>query len=311
MKMTSPRPVISLKGLTKHYGRFRGVEELDLEVYAGEIFGFLGPNGAGKTTTIRILNGLLRPNRGSALILGLDSWKDSVLIASKVGYQPDVGGIYGEMTGHEFLDYMGGLDGTASVLRSELCDLLALNDRDLGRGIKGYSKGMRQKLMIVQALQHDPDLVMMDEPTEGLDPLMQEALFQILLSFRAKGRTIFFSSHILSEVERLCDRVGFIREGKLVAVEEIEELRSKRRRKLVITLATDQELSPLELPGVINMTREGRQVRMLFQGETNRLLRALAQLNVEDFTFEQLHLEDIFLEYYRPEAHKGDGKGLP
>ena len=297
--------VIKTEALTKHYGTVVGVQELDMEVKEGEIFGFLGPNGAGKTTTIRLFTGFLRPTSGRALMLGMDCWRDTTQVKARIGFLPEGPNLYVNLTGLEFLDYMSRLqNGREPLLRRSLCDELELSQRDLIRKIKGYSRGMRQKLAIIQALQHDPELLIMDEPTEGLDPLMQQAFFQLLLDFQSRGRTIFMSSHILPEVERLCHRVGIIRQGSLVAVEEVEELEEMRKRKLrqmEVTLAQDVPHDGLQLPEVVSIQREGRRLRLMVRGDINPILRELAKLDLEDLVFEQPNLEDIFLDFYRPE----------
>ncbi|HEX5825924.1 MAG TPA: ABC transporter ATP-binding protein, partial [Candidatus Limnocylindrales bacterium] len=204
---------IDAEGLTKHYatgGRggghaIRALEDLTLEVREGEIFGFLGPNGAGKSTFIRLLLGFLHATSGRARVLGLDIARDSVEIRRRVGYLPGGIALYDGLTGERHLDYLAELSGRPSVLRASLCDRLELTERTLRRPIRDYSRGMRQKIGIVQALQHDPELAILDEPSEGLDPLMQRAFYDILDERKAAGRTIFFSSHVLSEVERVCD----------------------------------------------------------------------------------------------------------
>ena len=294
---------IKTEGLTKFYGKVLGIQGLDLEVAEGEIFGFLGPNGSGKTTTIRILTGFLRATDGRAQVLGLDCWRDTIRIKARTGFLPDSPNIYGGLTGLELLDYLSRLQyGSRPVLRQELCDHLELSQEDLARKVKGYSRGMRQKLAIIQALQHDPELLLMDEPTEGLDPLMQQAFFEVLFDFQARGRTIFFSSHILPEVERLCSRVGIIRQGSLVAVEEVRELRKRKLRQMELVLATETSDNFQNWPGVVSVERDGRRVRLLVRGEVTPLLREVAKLDLEDMAFEQPDLEDIFLSYYRTEA---------
>jgi len=298
--------IIRTEALTKNYGRVVGIEGLDLEVMEGEIFGFLGPNGAGKTTTIRILTGFLRPTSGQALVLGMDCWKDTVEIKAHIGFLPEAPSMYGNFTGLEFLEYMSQLQGGPHpALRGELCDRMELSRGDLERRIKVYSRGMRQKLAIVQAFQHDPQLLIMDEPTEGLDPLIQQAFIQVLQDFRSRGRTVFLSSHNLPEVERLCTRVGIIREGVLVAVEEVQELRKRRLRQMEVVLAEEIDQDGLNLPGVVSYERDGRRIRLMIRGDINPLLRELAKLDLEDLVFEQPNLEDIFLAYYRPDQEDG------
>ena len=210
---------ITTAGLTKHYGHRRlpfltpappvhALTSLDLAVRRGEIFGFLGPNGAGKSTTIRLLLGYLHPTGGEGRVLGLDIVRDSVAIRRRVGYLPGGIALYDSLTGAQVLDYLGELSGRPSLRRADLCDRLELSSRTLRRLVRDYSRGMRQKIGIVQALQHDPELAVLDEPTEGLDPLMQRAFYEILDTLKAEGRTVFFSSHVLSEVERVCDQIG-------------------------------------------------------------------------------------------------------
>ena len=292
--------VIQTEGLTKYYGKVVGVEELDLSITEGEIFGFLGPNGSGKTTTIRLLSGFLRPKAGRATVLGLDSWRDSVRIKAHLGFLPDFPALYENLNGAELLNYLGRLQrNRGSVLRGELCERLELSQHDLGRPIKGYSRGMRQKLAIIQALQHDPEVLILDEPTEGLDPLMQQALFQLLLDFQARGRTIFMSSHILPEVERLCHRVAIIRQGRLVAVSEVEQLRQEKVRQMEVVLAQEAPNDTFRLPRVLSVERNGRTFRLMVRGDINPLLLELSKLEVKDMVFEQAHLEDIFMEFYR------------
>src|SRR6187431_2886174 len=242
---------IETHGLTKIYGARRGatpdlsrglwaapaLADLDIAVRDGEIFGFLGPNGAGKSTTIRLLLGFLHPTAGAGRMLGLDIVRDSVAIRRRIGYLPGGIALYDAMTGEGLLDYLAELSGRRPVRRAELCERLELSPRTLGRPVRDYSRGMRQKIGIVQALQHDPELAILDEPTEGLDPLMQRAFYGILDDLRAAGRTIFFSSHVLYEVERVCDRVVIVRQGRLVALEDIPSLLARRKRNVEIRLS--------------------------------------------------------------------------
>ncbi len=291
--------VIHTRALTKMYQTVVGVRDLDLEIHRGEIFGFLGPNGAGKTTTIRLLAGFLRPTQGSATVLGMDAWKDSTKIKARLGFLPDSPSLYTDFTGEELLVYMAHLsDGVDPLWRRDLCERLELSQADLRRKIKGYSRGMQQKLALVLTLQHKPTLLMLDEPTEGLDPLMQQALFQLLQDFQEQGGSVFMSSHILPEVERLCHRVAIIRQGKLVAVETVENLQKHSGRQMKVTLLQEPP-QDLELPGALILQRDGRHIRLAVRGELNSLLQALTRLGVEDMVFEQASLEDIFLDMYR------------
>jgi len=224
--------VIELTALTKRYGATVGIQELDLRVEAGEVFGFLGPNGAGKTTTIRCMVGLLSPTAGTARVLGLDPIADHARLTVQLGYLPGELHLYGELTGAQHLGLLGELQGRPTPRREELCERLELTGRDLDRPVREYSHGMRQKVGLVQALQHDPEVVVLDEPTEGLDPLVQETFFELVSEASQAGRTVFLSSHVLSEVQRACGRVAIVRGGRLVAVEAVAALREARARRV-------------------------------------------------------------------------------
>ncbi len=319
-------PAIVAENLTKFYGPTRGIEDVNLEVREGEVFGFLGPNGAGKTTTIRILLDLIRPTRGRATILGLDTRKDSIAVRRRVGYLPGEPGLYDHLTGEEYLGYMAGLRSGVDPSRRK--DLAQRLDIDLGRRIKALSHGMKQKVAIIQAFMHEADLLILDEPTSGLDPLMQHAFYELVRGERARGRTVFMSSHVLSEVERVCDRVAIIRGGTIAVVEDVETLTRKRVKKVQVTFAAtgaSSEATPrapsvaapgapspaasealtaaLTLPGVRDLSLKGDTA--VFRVETTALggvVKALAALPVTDLTIENPSLEDIFFEYFGPEA---------
>jgi ABC-2 type transport system ATP-binding protein len=301
---------ITTTGLTKRYGRgpfrlplgrapvpIRALESLDIAVREGEIFGFLGPNGAGKSTTIRLLLGFLHPSAGEGRVLGLDMVRDSVAIRRRVGYLPGGVALYDLMTGERLLDYFAELGGRLPVRRAELCDRLELSPATLRRRVRDYSRGMRQKVGIVQALQHDPELAILDEPTEGLDPLMQRAFYGILAALKAEGRTIFFSSHVLSEVERVCDRVAIIRRGRLVAVEEIAALLARHKRNVEMRL---HGMPPRldGVPGVSSVEATDGQLTCRVEGDMRPFLAAIAGAPIVDLTIEPAHLEEAFLEYY-------------
>lgn len=289
---------ITTTGLTKHYGSIRALDALDITVREGEIFGFLGPNGAGKSTTIRLLLGFLRPTSGEGRVLGLDSVRDSVAIRARIGYLPGGVALYDSLTGEEILDYLGELSGRPPVRRAELCDRLELSPQTLRRLVRDYSRGMRQKIGIVQALQHEPELAILDEPSEGLDPLMQRAFYDILDLLKNEGRTIFFSSHVLSEVERVCDRVAIVRRGQLVAVEEIAALLARRTRKVDMRLAG---MPPRleDVPGVLNITIADGRLTCQVEGDIRPFLAAIVDAPIVDLTIEPAHLEDAFLELYK------------
>lgn len=295
-------------GLSKRYGARPGVRALDgcsIEVREGEIFGFLGPNGAGKSTLIRLLLGFLHPSAGSATVLGLDSRRDTVAIRARVGYLPGGIALYDGLTGERLLAYLSELSGRPPVRRAELCERLELSEAVLRRPVRDYSRGMRQKVGIVQALQHDPELAILDEPSEGLDPLMQRAFYGILDDLRAAGRTIFFSSHVLSEVERVCDRVAVVRAGRLVALEDVAELVRRRKRRVELRV----EGAPPELAGVAGVTElavEGTRVTCALEGDPSPFLAAIAGARVADLLIEPARLEEAFLELY--EVHPGDAR---
>jgi ABC-2 type transport system ATP-binding protein len=280
-------------------GRVVALEALDLEVAEGEVFGFLGPNGAGKSTTIRLLLGYLHPTTGSAMVMGHDIGRGSVAIRRDVGYLPGGIAFWDGSSGERVLDELAAMSGRPPVRRAALLDRLELSATTLRRPVRDYSRGMRQKLGIIQALQHDPALAILDEPSEGLDPLMQRAFYEILDDLRAAGRTIFFSSHVLSEVERVCDRVGIVRRGRLVALEDIGSLLARRRRTVELRLV--EGAAPPELgrvPGVSDIRVEGDRVTCRLEGDAGPLLAALAGVAIRDVAIEPARLEDAFLEFY-------------
>ena len=291
---------IETAGLTKYYGKsppIKALESLDIAVREGEIFGFLGPNGSGKSTTIRLLLGFLHPTSGSGRVLGLDTVRDSVAIRRRLGYLPSGLALYDMLTGEQQLDYLGELSGRPSSRRAELCERLELPARTLKRLVRDYSRGMRQKIGIVQALQHDPELAILDEPTEGLDPLMQRSFYDILDSLKAAGRTIFFSSHVLSEVERVCDRVAIVRAGRLVALEETAALLARRKRNVLMRFTG---LAPTlgTVSGVTRVEQSDGYMTCRVEGSVRPFLAAIAETAVVDLTIEPARLEEAFLEFY-------------
>jgi ABC-2 type transport system ATP-binding protein len=299
---------IETVALTKHYRHrrlpfltleppVRALDALAITVRQGEIFGFLGPNGSGKSTTIRLLLGLLHPTAGDARVLGLDIRRDSVAIRRRTGYLPGGIALYDSLTGERLLDYLAELSGRRPERRGELCDRLELSPRTLRRLVRDYSRGMRQKIGIVQALQHDPELAILDEPSEGLDPLMQRAFYEILDSLKARGRTVFFSSHVLSEVERVCDRVAIVRQGRLVAMAEMSDLLARRKRNVQLRFEGDPP--PLEgVAGVSNLQRAERQLVCRVDGDLRPFLAAISGTPIVDLTIESARLEEAFLEFY-------------
>ena len=301
---------IATSGLSKDYGNppfpprrarepVHALHDLSIEVRAGEIFGFLGPNGAGKTTTIRLLLGFLHPTAGSATVLGHDIIRDSLAIRAATGYLPGGIAFYDTLTGEQVLDYLARLYGRPTPLRAELIDRLELSGRTMKRPIRDYSRGMRQKVGIVQALQHDPELAILDEPTEGLDPLMQRAFYDLLDERRKAGRTVFFSSHILSEVERLCDRVAIVRAGEVVALANVAELLERRQRHVEIRTRDGVAAPALEgVPGVSDVVVRDGVVTCRLEGDVGPFLAAIGGSPIADLIIEPARLEEVFLEYY-------------
>jgi ABC-2 type transport system ATP-binding protein len=292
---------ISIHGLSKSYGRLTAVKELRMEVLRGEVFGFLGLNGAGKTTTIRILLDLLRPTSGKAQVLGYDCQSQGLDVRARIGYLPGEMGIYGDMTGRKVLDFLSKLKQSTGdkKYRRELQDRLALSTADLDRKLREYSTGMKRKLGLIQAFQDDPELLILDEPTEGLDPLMQEAFYELLADVKRKGRTVFMSSHVLSEVERVCDRVGLLRKGELVLLSPVEEMRDLAARRVRVIFAEDVAHVPELAPGHEILETRPRLWTLRVNGPLGPLVRSLAGLPVSDLLVEEPHLEDVILKYYR------------
>ena len=292
--------VIQTYGLTKYYGKVRGVENLDLEVKPGEIFGFLGPNGAGKTTTIRLLLDLIRPTRGRAEIFGLDVRTHSLEIRQRLGNLPGDVSLYENLSGEEFLVLIDKLHHNRGGKRKD--ELAERLDIDLSRKIRTYSKGMKQKVAIIQALMNDPELLILDEPTSGLDPLVQREFYNLLNEERERGKTVFLSSHILPEVERICDRVGILRDGLLVDVENIDDLKTKRVRKLELTLREEVPEERLKIPGTKLLYYRNQHVELEVYVHIGELIPKLAELPLEDIVFPEATLEDTFMKFYSEEA---------
>lgn len=292
---------IRTERLTKYYGRGRGIMDLDLEVAAGEIFGFLGPNGAGKTTTIRLLLDLIRPTRGRAAVFGLDTQADSVAVRTLTGYLPGELALWPGLTGRQTLTYLGNLRGGVPPARIDA--LAARLDLDLGRKFREYSRGNKQKVGLVQAFMHQPRLLILDEPTSGLDPLNQQAFYSLLVEARAAGATVFLSSHILSEVEHTTDRVGIIREGRLVRVAAVGAVLAEGARRVAVAFAGPPAAAALAglqaLPGVAGVAVAGASLTCRVQGDLGPVIRWAATQPVIHFSSQAPTLEDVFLDYYR------------
>ena len=297
--------MIETKGLTKYYGRTRGIDGLDLSVEAGELFGFIGPNGAGKSTTIRTLLGLLRPTRGSATVFGLDVTSRGTDIRRRLGYIPAETGFYGGMTGEAILRLASRMHGVDPERGREVAGRL---DLDLRRKADELSTGNRKKLAIVLALQHSPELVILDEPSAGLDPLMQGVLFDLLRQEHRRGATVFFSSHVLDEVQRMCRRVAIVRNGRIVEVAEIETLRQRHLKRVRAVFPGEPPARALAIDGVANLTVDADSARFDFTGPPRVLLTMLARRRVVDVSIEDPTLDDVFLHYYGSDAEDGDAE---
>jgi ABC-2 type transport system ATP-binding protein len=290
-------PAIETDLLTKRYGGDRGIADLSLSVEPGEVFGFLGPNGAGKTTTIRTLLDLLHPTSGSARIFGLDSRRESRAIRARLGNLPGEFAFEEHMTGRELLGLFAALRGIDGLGGAQ--SLAERFEADLSRPLRTLSRGNRQKIGLIQALFHGPELLILDEPTAGLDPLMQEEFLTVVAEQRERGTTVFVSSHDLSEIERACDRVGIIREGRLIAVEDVAEMRARASRNVEVRF--ERPIPPSELglpPGIEDVETDGATLRFRTLGDLDAAIKALARHPIADLEVTRPTLEQLFLTYY-------------
>jgi ABC-2 type transport system ATP-binding protein len=295
--------IIEVQGLTKSYGGKRGITNVSFSVAEGEVFGFLGPNGAGKTTTIRLLMALLRADSGTARIAGLDCWQQSVEIKRLIGYLPGELSLDPGLTGGQLLEYFGRLRG--GVDQAYLQQLIKRLDLDPSRKFRQYSSGNKRKVGIIQAFMHRPRLLILDEPTSGLDPLNQQVFDRMVNEVRAEGRTVFLSSHILSEVEQTCNRVGIIREGQLVRVGGMADLKDIKRSIITITFARAvpaQAFATLNGVAEVESLAGGQTLRLTMQGEADAVIKTAAQYPVIALSSHEPSLEDVFLRYYSGEA---------
>jgi ABC-2 type transport system ATP-binding protein len=295
-------PIISTDDLSKNYGSVVGLDGLSIDVERGEVFGFLGPNGAGKTTAIRLLLDLIRPSRGEARLFGRPVGDPR--LRDGVGYLPGELSLDGRLTGLANLQLLASLRLSASRpvcsrKRLELCERLVLAESDLARRVREYSRGMKQKLGIISALQHDPELLILDEPTTGLDPLVREALFEIMLEAGRAGKTVFHSSHVLSEVDRTCTRVAIVKHGRLLKVMSSADIRSASTRLMVVRFVGDAPADELRMPGIELLELEGSRVVLRVSGELDPLLALLARHSVQDLVFPEPSLEEAFIGLYR------------
>ena len=294
----SPASVVSAEHLSKTYGSDRGVVELDFEVEAGEVFGYLGPNGAGKTTTIRLMLDLIRPSSGRVRLFGLDARREGPHARARVGYLPGDLRLYERLTPREHLRYFASLRGMRDLGDGE--QLAERLDLELDRPIKALSKGNRQKVGLVQALMHRPALAVFDEPTSGLDPLVQQVVYELVRETTADGRTVFVSSHVLSEVQHIADRVALIRDGRLELVDTVETLRQRALTRVEVTFGETPPAGTFDaVQGVREVGRNGRVVHLTLEGSADPLVKALARYEVHGLDSHEADLEDVFLELYR------------
>jgi ABC-2 type transport system ATP-binding protein len=299
---------IETEALTVYYGKHRGIVDLSLQVRPGEVFGFLGPNGAGKTTTLRVLVDLIRPNRGKARVLGLDCQKEGVALRDRIGYLPGELSLPRNMKGREYLQIVDSLrrrPADPGYLR-RLCERL---DLDTGRKIRDYSSGNKQKLGLVVAMMARPELLMLDEPTNGLDPLIQQVVLELVDEARDEGRTVFFSSHILSEVQSVCDRVGIIREGRVIKVESVESLTAQPFHRLRLRFEKAPDAGAFAFEGVRELGRAEDSITLEVTQNLPQVMQAAAALNIVDIETHPVTLEEVFLAYYGRNSKNGRANG--
>jgi ABC-2 type transport system ATP-binding protein len=288
---------VSIDGLIKRYGKVTALNGLDLEVRAGEVFGFLGPNGAGKTTTIRLMLDLIRPTAGHLTILGLDPSRDSLEVRRRAGFLGGDFVVDGRQNARELLTYLGNLRG--GVPATAIDDLADRLDLDLHRPIKTLSRGNRQKVGVVQAFMHEPEILILDEPTTGLDPFLQHEFAAMVRQAASEGRTVFMSSHVMSEVQRTADRVGIIREGRLTSVEGVEELRGRARRSVEILFDGPINASEFSsISGVSNVRVDGTTLRCRLDGRADELIKAAARHGIVTLSAEEPDLEELFFDRF-------------
>jgi ABC-2 type transport system ATP-binding protein len=292
-------PIIDITDLSKFYGKARGIEHINLQINEGEIFGFIGPNGAGKSTTIRILMNMIFPTSGSARIMGMDVISETKKIKNHVGYIPSDANAYSSMDVNEFLTYCLHFYNTENG-EKRISDLLDMFGLEPGRKIAELSMGNRKKVSIIQSLIHNPKLLILDEPTTGLDPLMQSVFFELLRSENKKGMTIFFSSHILGEVQLLCKRVAIIKDGKIIQLEDIENLRKKQLKKISVEFGDPADQEGFSIPGIVNIiaARTGL-LSFMYSGTIEDLVSFLSNKKLNNLTIEEPSLDEIFLHYYK------------
>jgi len=288
--------VININELTKDYGNGKGIFNVNIEVKEGEVFGFLGPNGAGKTTTIRNLLGFISPDSGSCSILEMDCFKDAAKIQEHLGYLAGEIAFLEDLKGRQLIDFIAAMKGVKDTTRIE--ELIEMFELDPRGKVKKMSKGMKQKIAIITAFMTNPEVIILDEPTSGLDPLMQNRFIDLILEEKKKGRTIFMSSHIFEEIERTCDRTAIIRDGKIVAIENMESLAKKRSKIYSITLNNIKELEAIKLENFDIVDIDGFQVSIKIKNNLNEFLHKLTKYEIKDLDIKKQSLEEIFMHFY-------------
>ncbi|MCA0756358.1 ABC transporter ATP-binding protein [Paenibacillus sp. N4] len=295
--------MIQLNRLTKTFKSGKGIFDVSFDVQQGEIFGFLGPNGAGKSTTIRHLMGFIRPEYGKAAINGMDCWMNSAEIQREVGYLPGEIAFPDGMNGRQFLHLLNGMRGMKDSSRQR--QLIERLQFDVNTPIRKMSKGMKQKVGIVAAFMHDPSVLILDEPTSGLDPLMQNIFIELVLEAKERGATTIMSSHSFDEINRTCDRAGIIKDGRLIAVEDVKKLQLMQRKIFEVTVKTMEDIEQIRNSGLTVVSSEGLRIRIALQGSCDRFIQCLAECGVQDLNVHTQTLEEVFMHYYDRKVVKG------
>jgi len=293
--------LIKVENLTKSYGPHKGVFNLSFEVNKGEIFGFIGPNGAGKTTTIRQLLGFIKPDSGATYINDLESFSNASQIQQNLGYLPGEIAFFEQMSGTEFLTFIGKLRGLKDFTKMQ--DLVTFLDLDPSGKVKKMSKGMKQKLAIVAAFMHDPEVLILDEPTSGLDPLMQTKFIELILNEKKLGKTILMSSHSFEEIERTCDRALIIKQGELVALEDIKKLKEQKRKAFFVSVNSLDDVEIIQSAGFEVIQKTPLDLEVIMKGDINRFVKTIAKCKIKSLDVLSQSLEDIFMNYYKEEVH--------
>jgi ABC-2 type transport system ATP-binding protein len=304
--MQKSASVIEVENLTKDYGNGRGVFDINLTVKQGEVFGFLGPNGAGKSTTIRNLMGFIRPDRGSCRINSMDCYKEAAHIQKILGYLAGEIAFIDGLTGKQMLEFIADMKGIQD--KSRMHDLMQRFELNAGGKIKKMSKGMKQKIAIICAFMNDPEVIILDEPTSGLDPLMQSKFIDLILEEKKKGKTIFISSHIFEEIERTCDRTAIIRNGKLVAIEDMKSLNKRKKKSYIVTFHSREEANQFKMEPIDIVEAKENKVIAAIKGDINPFITTLSKYSIKSLDVKVETIEEIFMHFYGEENKNGGGK---